>query len=140
MDFYTLEPEVAGELGQETEMDRNAHPPIVHKLHFVFVSWLGDDLIECFPCFLASTRLKSRIEDRRLTGCIFEFPMISRDQQFDALYGDREIPEFYWLKVIGKDGQDSDFSTSSTNLLVVSERALEVLRSCVIDHCEIGRI
>jgi hypothetical protein len=43
---YILEPEVSGEIGERTVIDSSVHPPIVSYLHFVFMGWLGDDLIE----------------------------------------------------------------------------------------------
>ena len=40
--FHVVEPEVAGALGDRTEMDSSIHPPIVKRLHYEFQGWLGD--------------------------------------------------------------------------------------------------
>lgn len=32
--YKVIEPEVAGELGKETEMDITVHPPIIRKLNY----------------------------------------------------------------------------------------------------------
>ena len=34
MAFYSLEPEVAGELAEGTVMDTSVHPPIVTSVHY----------------------------------------------------------------------------------------------------------
>jgi hypothetical protein len=48
------------------------HPPIVSRLHLVFDTWEGDDLVERFPTFLVtepsppvSDELWARVEDVR---------------------------------------------------------------------------
>ena len=52
MNYFIMEPEVAGKLGPGTVMDRSNHPPEVYKLHYQFDDWLGDAVVESFPCFL----------------------------------------------------------------------------------------
>jgi hypothetical protein len=59
--YYTLEPEVAGGLGDGTVIDTTVHPPHVERLHYEFEDWLGDDLVESFPCFLVSKPLAARL-------------------------------------------------------------------------------
>jgi hypothetical protein len=49
MDFYAIEPEVAGELGEGTVMDTSVHPPRVSAVEYVITDWLGDDIIESYP-------------------------------------------------------------------------------------------
>ena len=64
--YKYIEPEVAGGLGNETIIDKNYHPPIVKKLHYEFNGWLGDDILESFPCFIVSERLKNEIIKKNL--------------------------------------------------------------------------
>ena len=56
--YWLVSPEVAGELGDGTVMDTAVHPPWVSRLHHRFQGWLGDDLLECFPCFLTTARIE----------------------------------------------------------------------------------
>ena len=65
---YILEPEVSGEIGDSTVIDTSVHPPIVSYLHFVFMGWLGDDLIECFPVYLVSEHLAGALSAANFTG------------------------------------------------------------------------
>ncbi len=62
MRYFYIEPEVSGELGEGTLMDTTVHPPKVEKLNYEFSSWLGDDLIESFPCYIVSERLAERLK------------------------------------------------------------------------------
>ncbi|WP_308201309.1 lamin tail domain-containing protein [Carbonactinospora thermoautotrophica] len=68
MAYFLLEPEVASELGQHTELDTRMHPLRVHRLHYEITDWLGDELLESFPCFLLSRRLGERAAAEGLTG------------------------------------------------------------------------
>jgi hypothetical protein len=52
MEYFQIAPEVAGGWGRNTVMDRSIHPPHVTKLHFEFDGWLGDVLLESFPCYI----------------------------------------------------------------------------------------
>ena len=134
--FYSLEPEVAGELGPKTIMDSSVHPPIVSKLHFIFSGWLGDEIIECFPCYIVTEGLVQEIKKLQPSGCWFDDVTIEKSEQFNELYPNKLLPKFKWLKVEGKAGKD-DFGISPDNLLVVSERMLKVLKSFNLNECDI---
>ena len=41
MNFYYLEPEVSGGIGDSTILDTSVHPPIVSALEYEFEDWLG---------------------------------------------------------------------------------------------------
>ena len=56
MNYYAIEPEVAGGLGPNTVMNRTLHPPAVSKLHYNLDGWLGDVLLETFPALLLPRR------------------------------------------------------------------------------------
>jgi len=124
--FYVLEPEVPGGLGERTSLDSTQHPPVVHRLHFVFDGWLGDHLIESFPCYLVSETLADRLRENQLTGASLEAAEIGASEQFKDLHPDRALPKFLWLKVNGVAGTD-DFGITSDNLLAVSKRVLDVI-------------
>lgn len=68
MKLYMIEPEVAGEIGEQTVYEnyvdiiaRGERARIAY-LHFVFMGWLGDDILEVTPCFLVSDKLKKRLK------------------------------------------------------------------------------
>jgi hypothetical protein len=133
---FILEPEVAGGLGADTAMDSSVHPPMVSALHYEFEGWLGDDLLETFPCFIVTERLKSALEDAGSTGCSFAPVKVTVSDSFAECYPDRALPQFYWLRVTGTPEKD-DFSLASDHRLLVSDEALDVLRAFTIEHCEV---
>ena len=124
--YKYIEPEVAGGLGNETIIDKNYHPPIVKKLHYEFNGWLGDDILESFPCFIVSERLKNEIIKKNLKGIVFEYVKITKSEEFIYLYPKTELPNFYWAIINGKFGTD-DFIIANDYRLAINEKALQVL-------------
>ena len=126
--MYTyLEPEVAAAFGDGTVLDTSVHSPRVHKLHLLFEGWLGDCLIECFPCFAVTTEARHGIESAGLSGVCLQDVLVSKSEQFEELYPRCQLPTFYWLQITGVAGQE-DFGIAEDYRLVVSSRALQVLQ------------
>lgn len=131
MNEYAIEPEVAGELGPSTVMDGSVHPPRVEVLEYRLVAWLGDDLLESFPCLVVTDRLASRLREGGLTGFTLADVTVSTDG--DARHRRAEpLPRFRWLQVTGRRGAD-DLWVGDDLRLQVTSTALEVLRGHV-DH------
>ncbi len=137
--FYRLEPEVAGGLGGNTVMDRSVVPPRVERLHHVFQGWLGDELLETYPCFIASEQLATRLEAAGLSGYRWRPCEVTVSEEFPELQPDVTVPTFRWLDVFGKPRGD-DFGLEPDGRLVVSDRALAVLRSGQLEHCHLEEL
>jgi hypothetical protein len=137
MRYFLLSPEVAGGLGPNTVMNRVVHPPEVSRLHYEMDGWLGDELLESFPCFVVTQRLGDAIQNAHLTGVGFGDVEVTTSEQFRELYPERELPQFVWLKVVGKAAKD-DFGLDDQSRLVVSEKALQVLRAMTLENCEVS--
>jgi hypothetical protein len=135
---YVLQPEVPGELGDHTIMNTNVHPPIVEYLHFTFFGWLGDDLVECFPCFLVSDRLKQLLNRSDLKGFYFADCEIDSSEEFELLQPQVKLPVFTWLKV--SNSASDDFFINSLFNLQVSEKAWAVLNNVNVSHCDVSLI
>jgi hypothetical protein len=125
--FFSFEAEVAGGLGPNTVLD-SLWPPTIHKLHYVFDGWLGDAVLESFPCFIVTEIAACALIQAGLTGFELGDVEISVSEQFRESYPGRRLPPFRWLKIVGKAGTD-DFGYGSDRRLVVSENALASLRS-----------
>jgi hypothetical protein len=136
MRYYEIRPEVAGGLAKGSVLDRSTHPPIVHKLHYEFDGWLGDALLESFPCFVVTDHLAKALERSDLRGIRFSPVATSTSEEFQEIYPGRQLPDFRWMQVRGRAGED-DFGIASDLVLVVSERALELLRRFGIEHAAI---
>jgi hypothetical protein len=126
--YYLVEPEVAGGWGRNTLFSRTpGQPTVVHKLHYQFDGWLGDELLETTPCYIVTERLAAEIEKAGLTGVWFDNVEISKSQEFEDWYPGRELPRFLWMRIAGKRGEH-DFWITPKLILAVSERALELLK------------
>ena len=134
MKYYTLEPEVAGGLGPNTVLDHTRHPPLVFKLHYEFDVWLGDELLESFPCYIVTMRLATVFMEGHFTGAEIAPIEVTTSDCFHEFCPGVTLPTFVWLKVCGAAGCD-DFGITQDNLLVVSERVLEQLN---LKHCDVA--
>ncbi len=133
---WVLSPEVAGELGENTIMNTSVHPPDVSHFHHRFEGWMGDELLEVFPCFLVSSALAKALEEARLVGFSLDDVDVSVSPEFQELYPGRTLPELRWFKITGKD-RAADFWLTPDFRLEVSSRALEVLRKFKMAHAVI---
>lgn len=132
--YFAVEPEVAGGWGQNTVVTREpGKPTLVHKLHYVFDGWLGDELLESTPCFIVTERLADEIRRARLTGTRFDDVEVTTSDEFRDLHPGRQLPRFLWLRVEGMPGID-DFGVTAGLSLVVSERVLELLQRGGFSH------
>jgi hypothetical protein len=123
---YILEPEVPGGLGPRTRMDRSVHPPKVETLHFVFDGWLGDQLIESFPCYLITLELAALLSTAGVTGFELGEADIETSEQFKELYPQRVLPPFRWLQIVGTPAK-SDIYLTSDNRLAGSQKTLDAV-------------
>jgi hypothetical protein len=133
MKYYFLEPEIAGGLGEKTVLDSSTHPPKVDKLHYKFSGWLGDAILESFPCVIATQAASDALRHNGVTGVYFADMETSTSTEFGEMYPQRELPPFRWLQVNGIPGRD-DFGIADDLRLVVSEKVLDVLRPFGIQH------
>ena len=136
MKYYTLSPEVAGELSDHTEMDTTVHPPVVTRLHYEFSDWLGDELVESFPAFLISTALGEHAVQAGLSGFALADAERTVSDEAEELLDGETIPEFCWLNITGRPAAE-DFGQTPQARLVVSERALELLQQGSLNNCDI---
>jgi hypothetical protein len=138
MRFYKLDPEVAGGWGTNTEFTRTPGKPlVVHKLHYQFDGWLGDELLESSPCYIVTERLANAIRNQEFSGYELKAVEVSTSDQFRELYPDRQLPQFAWLGITGKAGVD-DFGMDEDGRLVVSERAFGTLKATQLSNCEVS--
>ncbi len=125
--FYELEPEVTGGFGKNAILDSATHPPEVKFLHIELDGWLGDHLLECFPCFIVTELLANSLAQLGAVGYSLGSVEVTLSEQFRELYPGRNVPKFLWLKVNGCAGKD-DFGISDENCLIVSECVFDELK------------
>lgn len=155
MKLFILEPEVAGEIGEHTIYENydaivsRGERAIISHLHFVFMGWLGDDILETTPCFLVSEQLKKAIEKSDLTGYEFHNIEVSLSDEYKELYPYQESPCFYRLLPHGiinvqaewySNWNGMDFSLTKKMYLVLSEKAMNILKDFQLEHADITEI
>ena len=136
---YTLRAEVAGGLGPQSVLDSSTNPPLVSKLHYDFVSWLGDDIVGAFPCSIVTEALAEAIVDASLTGAEIDEVIVTKNPHFERFFPDTAaiLPEWKWLRPTGEP-HESDIWQDEQGILIVSERALKVMRKFSLENCRIG--
>ncbi len=134
--FFFIEPEVAGGLGDGTIIDNSSHPPIVTKLEYRFEGWLGDDLLESFPCFIITEVLAQRISEHKFSGFSLRPVLITKSDDYLEQGGDNALREFLWVVIEGHAGVD-DFGLAHDHRLVISDEVLKVLKGSKIDNADI---
>lgn len=135
--YRSLKPEIHGGYGKKAVIARETFPPTVHKLHYVFDGWLGDDLVTSFPIFMVTERLKDSIVSHKLTGVEFDFVLVTKSELFFDVHGDLELPKFWWMKVLGVEDIDDFLLTRNADILV-SEEVYDVLREFSLNDCTIS--
>ncbi|MFE0458306.1 hypothetical protein ACFW1A_03470 [Kitasatospora sp. NPDC058965] len=128
MQFYVVRPEVPGQLGENTVLDRTGERLRVSHLHYAFDGWLGDELITSHPAFAATTTLAEKFLAAGLTGVQLRDMEVTRSEQFEELYPDRTLPDFVELVVTGAAGVQ-DFGIDDQNDLVLSQPAVDILNA-----------
>lgn len=160
--LYYLDPEVAGDFGDRTIISNteryrkgeDAVPRIV-KLEYEFDCWQGDELVQAFPCYLASKRLVQEMRMARLTGLSEADLEICTSSAFDELCPEMTLPEFSWLIPIGRVSRffkrttpakanvikpswsGDDLCIGPKGELLITSHALEVIGVERISHCTI---
>jgi hypothetical protein len=138
MQFYVVEPEVAGGWGDNIIVDRSVEPVRVEHLHYQFEGWLGDELLTTHPVYICTERVAAALQAGGFSGFGFSEVEVSRSSQFEELHPGRRLRPFRWLKVTGEAERD-DFGLRGGHL-VVSERALSCLRAFSLIHARIRTV
>ena len=131
---YCLEPHVAGELGEATELNPSAHPPIVTIVEYVLDAPDPDDLIESFPVFLVSAPLAERLDAAGLTGFGLEDAVVRPSADYVAVYGDVAHSEYRWMR-LQDYGSTADAWLDGDHRLCVSDRMIDVLGPYRLARC-----
>lgn len=137
--YKLIEPEVAGGLGEKTQINNSYFPPLIEKLHYEFDGWLENDILESFPSYIVTESLKIGIEKDMLTGILFDDVLISKSDTFSELYPNKDLPTFFWAKINGEAFVD-DFFITEKNGLAISERAYSLLKKFKIDQADIENL
>lgn len=128
--YKKVQPEVIVGLGGNTTfLEKDVPYLTVTNLHIELEGWLGDDLMECSVCYVVTEQLKKYLEDSGFTG--FYFAPLERTKGVDFIDNYKlgiELPDFYWIQIIGKKDIDDMYLTTD-NRLYISAPLLKKIQS-----------
>ena len=137
MKFFKLKPEVPGRLAPESIKAKKEKKHDFQEVHFIFENGPVADIVQSLGFHLVTSHLREKLERANLTGFEFRSCRTSKGEQFDiASPGYGELPAFSWLEITGEGGID-DFGITGGWTAVVSEKALEVLKSASLKDCRV---
>ncbi|MGQ7856663.1 hypothetical protein ACUN24_20690 [Pedobacter sp. WC2501] len=134
MKYIKIEPEVIVGMGEDTNIEQSSVPPLVTDLHINLEDWLGDDLMEIYPVFIVTERLKSVLELTTFSGYSIRNLKLTFGDYFENNYRlETKVPPFYWMVVSGIKEND-DFYIDGSQTLNVSFEALSFLKKFTLKN------
>lgn len=145
MNYYLLNPEIAGELGDGSELVyESGKIKEVVFLEYNFMGWQGDELLSTHPCFIVTESLQNDIISNGLTGVKFRDIAMTFSDEFYDICGNIKVPRF--VQIICNDLYEdnsenlhNDFYVNKYKEIIVSEKALSVLKQHKINVCAIEK-
>lgn len=147
MEYFILEPEVAGGIGKKSKiLYENSKIKEVLFLDYEFEGWLGDDILTTHPCFIISESLCDIIKVSDLKGYQLQKIDISFSDFFLEVHNKKILPNFIRLlpfpinevNLINK--MLLDFYLYKNTTLVVSEKVLNILEKFNLSNANILNI
>lgn len=143
MKYYLLQPEVAGEIGDGSKfVYEDGKIKEVLFLEYNFMGWQGDELLTTTPCFIVTECLQKDILSNGLTGVTLKNIAMTFSDEFYEICGELEVPKF--VQLICKDFYErnaehlqNDFYLNQYDDMIVSEKALGVLKQHKLDMCDV---
>jgi hypothetical protein len=112
-----------------------------HAMQLRIDAWPKDEIFLFTPFYFVTERLHSILACHNLTGIRFEkVSKLTKEANFKANYPGAELPPFYWLAVIEGQILHDDFAIWDDKYLVVSQKALDLLRDNHVTHSEADEI
>ena len=142
MKHYLLQPEIAGGLGRRTVVESEARryterqEAFVSSFHCELDGWLGDDLIESFPCFLVTEILGTVLAAEHLSGFELADVEVTSSKYYQQIHPGSTLPKFRWLQITGTPEED-DFWIENDQSLAVSDQAWRLLSKFQLQHCSV---
>lgn len=127
--YVLIEPEVAGQIGEQSEGAFSGVLPAATRLHYEFEDWAGDDLVTAMSHYIVTTRLADLLRSSGWTGFRLDEVIVTVSEEAEILGLDAStMPRFSWLRVTGSPGVD-DLGLTSVGDLVVAGPAWETISS-----------
>lgn len=93
--------------------------------------------MQTFPCFLVVRSVANELRGSALSGFRLAEAIVSEASEFQDINPGGVLPDLVWLEIDGTPGLD-DFAITEKGQLIVSERALELLRANTLNTGSFG--
>jgi len=140
--YEKIIPEVIVGIGDNTEYYPTefieGQKRVITKLHIQLEDWLGDDLMEIYPCYIVTQQLKEALENNSFIGFTFAEIEVTEDEYFEDNYQlKKPRPDFFWIKIAGIKGQDDLYINEGA--LNISENLLKFIKdNFIITYAKIN--
>lgn len=131
---FILNADVPGEMGTNTFTDHRFSPFKVYHLHFVFDSY-PDDIFTSFPVYVVSENLLNKILDLGFSGV--DNPRLITYSEREDYFSEEHTSQNYFMIDVSTDKDKDFFIDIDINKLVVTDRALTLLKQYRIKFAEI---
>jgi len=136
--YFYVDAEVPGGLAPGYTYDPEQRASSTGPLHLVFDGWMGDDLVTTSPFWFVSERLADALRASALTGFELEPATASTGEQYELITERALTPTWLRLIPVGSIEAGDDFVFADGTDLLVSDAALEVLRSFHLEDADIA--
>lgn len=131
---FILNVDVPGEMGTNTFTDHRFSPFKVYHLHFIFDSY-PDDIFTSFPVYVVSENLLNKILDLGFSG--IDNPRLITYSEREDYFSEEHTSQNYFMIDVSTDKDKDFFIDIDINKLVVTDRALTLLKQYRIKFAEI---
>lgn len=107
LNYYLLQPEIAGELGDSSEIIyEDGRLKEVQFLEFVVTGWLGDEILKARPCYIITKDIMNSFIENGITGAKYEGKVSFSEDFFDMYENVDDVPPFVRVAEIGGGTKD----------------------------------
>lgn len=134
MKYYIVTPAAEAETGEEAIFSSSGHSRKIVFLHVYLVTYPESDLIQAYPAFIVTKKLRLAIESAGISGAKFLPCKVSKDPQYDDYSYTTDLPEMFGLEPDGVENVDDIVSYNEAEFKA-SDRFVRLLKSFAHDGC-----
>ena len=134
MKYYFVKPAAEAEIGEEATASTD-YPRKITFYHVYLVNFPESELIQAYPAFLITKKLRSAMESEGITGANYLPCKISKDPQYDDYSNARELPELFGFEPCGAENID-DIVMYDEMEFKASDRFVKLLKSLPHEGCD----
>lgn len=139
MKYYIITPATEAETGEEAIFSTGDKPRKIVFLHVYLVNYPESELLQAYPAFLVTRKLRSAMESLGISGVKFLPCKVSKDPQYDDYSFTSDLPEVFGMEPCGVENINDIVSYNEAEFKA-SERFVMLLKSFAHDGCRFEEI